>query len=177
MFEDLGQRTAVEEAFLRAFSKSNATVVPSLPILVPTREWTDEEIFPLLEREKLDAVLMIHQTAYYYESQYVPERVEIDRTDYLSATSFRRRPAGRVRSYGTVRRYGGYYVDMPRLQHELRLYDVASRRTAWLPTAFTRSDSAVSYAKLVESVAVKTQDQLAKDGLVESHLPAQVEDD
>ncbi|HKQ49979.1 MAG TPA: hypothetical protein VJZ71_18030 [Phycisphaerae bacterium] len=166
---DLAQRTATETIFREKFADLQTVVVGSLDILLPTREWKEDEIFALMKEHGIDAVLMIEETQFSQERQYVPRETVIDTHDYLSGRSFRYHPRlgyGRSQTRTTVRSYGGYYVDLPRIRHELRLYDVATRRMAYYATSLTAGDSDVSFEKLIDSLARETVARLLAHGLI-----------
>jgi hypothetical protein len=73
---------------------------------------------------------------------------------------------GRSQTRTTVRSYGGYYVDLPRIRHELRLYDVATKRMAYYATSLTAGDSEVSFEKLIDSLAREAVARLLTHGLI-----------
>lgn len=178
-YADLGDRTAIEEAFVGLLADTEAEGVPSLSILLPTRDWKDEEIFKLMAEHQIDAVLIINQTDSYQDREYVPERVDIHTDEFLTARSFR---GGRRWGYGRgyyntrVTRSGGYYVDLPRVRNELRLYDVASKKQAWFATSLTAGDSSATREEMIDSFAREAVARLTFDGLVRP-LPKRSEED
>lgn len=168
---DLAQRTATETIFREKFAGLETVAIGSLDILLPTREWKDDEIFPLMKEHGIDAVLMIEETAFSQERQFIPRETIIDTHEYLSGRSFRYHPRlgyGRSHTRTTVRSFGGYYVDLPRIRHELRLYDVATKRMAYYATSLTEGDSQVSYEKLIDALAREAVARLVNQGLVRS---------
>jgi len=178
-YADLGDRAAIEDAFVKALADTETQGVPSITILPPTREWKDEDIFPLMAEQKIDGVLLITQTGAFQEREYVPERVDIHTDEYLSARSFR---GGRRWGYGRgyydtrVTRTGGYYVDLPRVRNELRLYDVATRKQAWYATTLTAGDSSAGREEMIDSLAKETIAKLTVDGLLRAR-PRHADDD
>lgn len=172
-YTDLAQRETTETIFREQFADLQAAALGSLDILIPTREWKDEEIFPLLKDRGIDAVLMIEETEYSEEREYVPRETVVDSHEYFSANSFRHHPRlgyGRSHTRTTVRSTGGYYVDYPRVRHELRLYDVATRRTAYVATSLTTGDSGVSFEKLIESLAREAVSRMTTHGLLRQRI-------
>lgn len=171
MFEDLAIRAATETSFAEALQATQTEGVASLDILLPTREWTQEQIIERAAAEKCDGVLVIEQTDAFQERQYVPETTTVDRSYYWSGYPTRRYGRwgyGRVNSTAVVRRSGGYFVDLPRVRHELRLYDVASKRVAWLATSLTSGDSSMTDEKLLSSLAGEAVNCLIVDGVTQA---------
>ncbi len=168
IYDDLGLRSAAESAFVEAFSTTEAACLPSLELLLPTRDYNDEEMFSLISRDRADAVLIVRQTDVFKERQFVPEPTTTDSAHYLTSRSFygshpRRfaRIDGPGDSYG-----GGYYVDLPRVRHELRLYDAETKRQAWFATSLTTSDASVRLERLEQSLARQAVKQLMADGVL-----------
>ncbi len=173
-YDDLGLRSATEANFGQALTTTHASAVPSMELLLPTREWKDEEIFPLMSERNIDAVLLVTQTGAYQDREFIPERIDVDTDQYLTARAFRPYRGwrnGQVRTRTRVTRSGGYYVDLPRIRHEIRLYDVSSRRMAWYATTLTAGDSSASEQQMIQSLARETVARLVTDGLVRSTKP------
>lgn len=173
-YADLGDRAAIESAFVKSLDDTDAEGVPSMGILLPTRDWKDDDIFPLMSEQKIDAVLIITQTDAYQDREFVPERVDIHTDEYLSARSFR---GGRRWGYGRgyydtrITRSGGYYVDLPRVRNELRLYDVATRKQAWFATSLTSGDSGTTSDQMISSLGREAVAKLTVDGLIQARNP------
>lgn len=173
-YDDLSMRSATEISFCEELTRSEAAAIPSLHVLLPTREWKDEEIFPMMSERGIDAVLIITQTDAYTDREYVPERIDVQTDEYLTARSLRPYRGwrdGRVRTYTWATRSGGYYVDLPRVRHRIQLYDVASRRMAWYATTLTAGDSSATPEKMMQSLASQTVTRLIADGLVRCDRP------
>lgn len=170
-YEDLALRTATEEAFARCLAGSEARCIPFMSILPPTRELTDEELFPLLAEKQIDAVLIIRVLDAYQEREYVPERVDVDTDYFLTARQFRPSRTGsygRAYSHTRVMRSGGYYIEYPRVRHELKLYDVATKRMAWIATALTRGEANATDQQMIDSFSQETVSRLMIDGVIDS---------
>lgn len=168
-YEDLGLRARTEDAFARELATTDAEVVPSMGVLLPTREVSDADLFPLLAAERVDAVLLIRLTDVYQDREFVPERVDIDRDDYLTARQFRPyRGGGYARGFSRTRvtRSGGYFVEYPRVRHELMLYDVATKRMAWRATTLTSGESNATQQQMVDSFAKEVTARLMVDGIL-----------
>lgn len=172
-YEDLALRTATEDAFARCLSGSGARCVPSMSILLPTRELADKELFPLLAEKRIDAVLLIRVLDAYQEREYVPERVDVDTDYFLTARQFRPSRTGsygRAYSHTRVTRSGGYYIEYPRVRHELTLYDVATKRMAWFATALTRGEANATGGQMIDSFAQETVSRMMIDGVIDPSL-------
>lgn len=55
---------------------------------------------------------------------------------------------------------------MPRVRHELNLFDVTSRHMAWMATSFTKGNQYAQFKHLMESMAEDAVDALLEDGLI-----------
>ena len=160
MYTDLEQREKAEEKFVDAFDESVAECVPSLTIMLPTRKYTDDQLFGLLSDSNVDAVLFVRQTDYYED---VSSTTTTSGT--LSANTFYYGQT--ANTYGTMRSTSHTtQTRKPRVRHELNLFDVDTRRMAWLGTSFTKGNAHARFKHLVESVAEDTVDALLDDGLI-----------
>lgn len=168
-YEDLGLRNATEAAFLEAMDATDAAAVASMGFLPPTREVTNDELFALLTEQSIDAVLLLEIVDAYQDRAYVPERVDIDTDEFLTARQFRAYGGrGAVHGYYRTRvtRSGGYYVDLPRMRVALKLYDATTKRMAWYATALTSGDSSATADDMARSLARETVERLTADGLL-----------
>ena len=158
-FPDLKERRSAELCFVAAFEPTDAEAVPSMTIVLPTREYSDDELFANLAAHHIDAVLMITETEYLEEVQHVPQSSYIHTTGTLTARHFHETTH--------VTTSGGYYVYRPRIRHELNLFDVDTRRKAWTATSLTQGDSRSAFSRMIEALAEATVEQLVADGLLE----------
>jgi len=169
-YDDLGLRAAAEQDFIAAFGElSEAVCLPSVETLLPTRDYDEDEMFAAIGKTRADAVLVIHQTDRYDETQYVPETTTIDSTEYLRPGVLRRGYGfgyGSVDRRATVRRSGGYYLNLPRVRHELRLFDVSSRKLAWFATSRTEADHETGLDALEDCMAEAATKRLVEDGMI-----------
>lgn len=160
MYADLEQRETTEAKFVDAFEESVAECVPSMTIMLPTRKYTDDQLFSLLSDRNVDAVLFVWQTDYYED---VSSTTTTSGT--LSANTFYYGQT--ANTYGTMQSTSRTReTRKPRVRHELNLYDVDTRRMAWLATSFTRGNAYARFKHLVESLAEDAVDALLDDGLI-----------
>ena len=161
MYTDLEQRETAEAKFVDAFGASLVECVPSLTVMLPTRKYTDDQLFTLLSDREIDAVLFVRQTDYYEDvSSTTTTRGTLSaNTFYYGQTA---NTYGRVRSTSRTRQ-----IRKPRVRHELNVFDVTTRRMAWLGTSFTRGNAYARFKHLIESVAEDAVDALLDDGLIQ----------
>ncbi|MFQ5424936.1 MAG: hypothetical protein ACE5F9_13280 [Phycisphaerae bacterium] len=160
MYTDLEQRETAEAKFVDAFEESVAECVPSMTIMLPTRKYTDDQLFSLLSDRSVDAVLFVRQTDYYED---VSSTTTTSGT--LSANTFYYGQS--ANTYGTMQSTSRTrQTRKPRVRHELNLYDVDTRRMAWLGTSFTRGNAYARFKHLVQSLAEDAVDVLLHDGLI-----------
>jgi hypothetical protein len=165
-YDDLEQRQKAETRFVQEFEDTKAECIPSMQILLPTRRYSDSEMFGLLEENGIDAILLVAQTDYYEDLQYIPE----SSTTTLSANTYYY--ASYARTYGSAHTTttGGYYVRKPRWRHELTLYDSDTKRIAWIGTSLTRGNAPARFKHLVRALAHEAVEALIEDGLVVAAL-------
>lgn len=168
--EHLDQQAEAEDIFVKKFADLDVVCTRSLDVLLPTREFSDDEMFDVLRRNNIDAVLVLRETQYYEEQKYVPESSHTRTHGTLSANTYYHgnmaHTHGSMRATSYTHKSGGYYVSLPRVRHQLELYDVASKRVVWISGTFTRGNSLAGFNALVKSVADETVEALVKDGLV-----------
>lgn len=169
--KNLDQKADAEEIFVDEFSDLDMTCIRSLDVLLPTREYADEDLFDILKEHHVDGVLVVRETEYYEEEKYIPESSTTTTNSNLSATTFYY--GGTAYTQGTGRgtshtsKSGGYYVRKPRVRHHVELYDVKSRSTAWVGAAFTKGNSKAKFKHLIESLAEETAKTFVEVGFAD----------
>ena len=157
-FADLESRKIAEEIFINKLSRFGLRAIPSLSILFPGRNYSNEEFAKLILDSGTDGILLVTLTDAYTEQTYVPP------SSFSTGTATLQ---GNVAYYsGTTQHYGGYYISKPRVRYDIRLLDVPSGQTAWMATSLTRGNAFARFPKLVESLADTTVEQMRKDRLV-----------
>jgi len=72
-FTDLEYREEGEKIFAKEFEKYKIEGIPSLPIIMPTRKYADDELSKALQQSKVDAVLTVVLTKAIDEIDKTPE--------------------------------------------------------------------------------------------------------
>ncbi len=169
-FENLDQQADAEDIFVKHFSTIDGSCRRSLDILLPTRQFSDEELFNVLRRHNIDAVIIVRETDYYEEEYYVPQSTTTHSRGSLSANTYYHRSY--ATTYGTTQQRthsyttGGYTIRKPRVRHKVELYDVDSTRMAWTGGSLTRGNAYARFKNLVDALARETKKELIKQGLV-----------
>jgi hypothetical protein len=102
--------------------------------------------------------LLIILTDAYTSKSYVPPTTTTRGTASSSGNV--------VNYYGTTQQYGGYYVSKPRVKYEIQLFDVETKKMAWISSSYTRGNAYAGFRTMANSLAAATVGQLAKDGLL-----------
>jgi len=157
-FADLESRKIAEDMFVTKLSPSGVLGLPSLSILFPGRNYSNEEFSKLILDSGADGILLVTLTDAYTEQTYVPP------SSYSTGTATLQ---GNVARYSaTTQHYGGYYISKPRVRYDIRLFDVSTGQTAWMGTSLTRGNAFARFPKLVESLADTAVEQMRKDRLI-----------
>lgn len=143
-FNNVDVRFDFENAFVERFSIVGVSCRRSVDILLPTRTYDNAEMFKMLAEHGIDGVLMIWETDYWEEEDYVPE------------TSPHSHPSG------------GDTVRKPRIRHKVELHDVPTRRVAWTGGSLTTGSSAANAEQFAKALAKATVAELAAHGLIAS---------
>lgn len=156
-FKDIESRTKMENAFKSHFVKPNLAV-PSIELIMPTRFYTDDDLDKIFMENEIDGVLLLALTDSYSDKSYVPSTYKTQGYATFS---------GNVANYyGTTQQYGGYYVSKPRAKYALYLYDVATKKIAWISSSYTRGNAYAGFGTLANSLASETVGKLKEDGLL-----------
>jgi hypothetical protein len=165
----LDQQAEAEDIFLSKLAPTDLTCTRSVDILPPTRQFSDEEMFAVLAEKNIGAVLAIRETEYYEDQVYVPESSTTSTYGNLSANTYyygnTASTYGSMNATSYTHKSGGHYVSVPRVRHELELYDVATRKVVWIGGAFTKGNSRAGFKTLVSALASETRRAFERDGL------------
>ncbi|NLX04451.1 MAG: DUF4136 domain-containing protein [Phycisphaerae bacterium] len=166
VFPDLDRRRAAEAAFVRAMAESDAEAEASLEYLLPTRQYSDDEVREILLRHNFDAVLTVRRTERWQEEEHVPGPGPYYYRPYgtLGADIFYYR--GGFGFYEPYPYDRGYTVTETHLRHEINLYDVASKRMAWIATSHATIDDPSDLKSLYKALAMEAVERLIETGLV-----------
>jgi hypothetical protein len=168
----LDQQTEMETVFAKHFEAMGVTCLRSIDLLPPTREHPDEDFFLAVRENQIDGVLRVQQTEYYEEHAYVPPKSKTRTTGTFSGNTFHyggmSNAVGHANAVSRTRTTGGYYVNQPCVRHRVDLCDVATRKIAWIGSAFTEGDASAEFSDLVDSLAEETARTLNNDGLLQT---------
>ncbi len=157
-FSDLEYRDTAEKAFIFWFSEFSVDAISSIRIMPPTRDYSNEEFNNVLSKNKIEAVLVITLTDAFTSEAYVPGSSRTDAKATLMGNY--------IQYSSQTRQSPGYFISKPRVKFELRLFDVASGKTAWIASSFTKGNALAGFGTLMSSLANNTAFQLRYDGLL-----------
>ena len=144
-FSDIGLRKQTENAFLTQFNLLGINAVPSIELIPPLKDYTEQDLLKILEQNNIDGVLVVALQDYWTSQVYIPKRSLSQGSASLFGNSLY------YQSY--TQEYGGYYISKPRVKFEIRLFDVQTGQVAWLATSLTRGNAFADYNTLVTSLA------------------------
>lgn len=151
----------VENIFQRVLGETfNTAFLPSQQIFSPTKIYDERETLEILEKERIDGVLLISLTDQRKNRFYVPGNSHISGTvqpDY----------AGGAQVDATVSN-GGYTVTKLEQSHEIQLVDTKSFDTVWLGSSNTKGNAWAGSNNLLESVASETCEKLIEDQMMKT---------
>ncbi len=157
-FADLESRTKAESAFVERLAKHSVEGIPSISVFMPTRTYTNEELFKLLSENSIDGVLLVTLTDASSNQVYIPA---------FSSTYGQASLTGNTLNYSAnTFQAGGYYVSRPQVHYEIQLYDVLTGNTAWVATSLTRGSASTNFDILIGSLADTAIEKLREDGLL-----------
>ncbi|MCH8854374.1 MAG: hypothetical protein IID41_17240 [Planctomycetes bacterium] len=158
--EHLDLQADAEDIFVKKFSKLDGEFIRSLDVLPPTREYDDDGLFSTLREHNVDAVLILRQTAY-------DEDVSTYSTSHgsLSANTYYYGP--NATTYGsTSGSTTTHTIRKPRVRHQVELYDVATKKMAWIGGSLTRGNAYARFKNLMDALARETRNELLDHGFV-----------
>lgn len=168
---ELSQRRSVEEAFVKQLREAGVPARSALEVMPPTRAYTEDELKAMVDREGVDGVLEVTLLDAWEVQYYVPPTVRTYDDRRLLAWRFGPHGYGGRTAWAvgetTTFVSGGYYTTEPQAEHRLVLYDVPSRRTAWLATTLTAGTSTSDVEEIAESMAKAAVKQLLVERIVE----------
>jgi len=155
-FNDLGERKTAEIAFASAFSDQGISAVPSINVLLPTRNYSAEEASKIVKDQGFDAVLNVTLTKEYVDQSVVPGSSSTDcSTD---------KKTGQVHCYTT--NTPPRVVNEPRIKCDLSLTDVATDKNVWVANTLTSGGQGTNFSTMMDSMAKQALSKLNKEGLV-----------
>jgi len=157
-FTDIGLRRQTENAFVSKFTSASVNAISSLELLPPVKEYNNQELMDILDRNKIDGILTVALKDYWTTESYVPRSSSTYGSANLYGNSLY------YRSYS--KEYGGYYISKPNVYFETRLFDRKSGEVAWLVTSTTSGNAFADYGNLANSLAKKIIAELKKEDML-----------
>jgi len=157
-FTDIGLRRQTEEIFVSKFNSSDMKALSSLELMPPIKDYSDQELMNILDKNKVDGILTVALKDYWTSESYVPKSSSTQGSANLYGNSLY------YRSY--TQQYGGYYVSKPNVSFETRLFDRRSGEVAWLVSSTTSGNAFADYGNLASSLAKKVVSELKKEDML-----------
>jgi PBP1b-binding outer membrane lipoprotein LpoB len=157
-FTDIGLRRQTEGIFVSKFNSSDMKALSSLELMPPVKEYSNQELMNILDKNKVDGILTVALKDYWTSESYVPKSSSTQGSANLYGNSLY------YRSY--TQQYGGYYVSKPNVSFETRLFDRSSGEVAWLVSSTTSGNAFADYGNLASSLAKKVVSELKKEDML-----------
>ena len=157
-FTDIGLRRQTEGIFVSKFNSSDMKALSSLELIPPIKDYSDQELMNILDKNKVDGILTVALKDYWTSESYVPKSSSTQGSANLYGNSLY------YRSY--TQQYGGYYVSKPNVSFETRLFDRRSGEVAWLVSSTTSGNAFADYGNLASSLAKKVVSELKKEDML-----------
>ena len=157
-FTDIGLRRQTEGIFVSKFNSSDMKALSSLELMPPIKDYSDQELMNILDKNKVDGILTVALKDYWTSESYVPKSSSTQGSANLYGNSLY------YRSY--TQQYGGYYVSKPNVSFETRLFDRRSGEVAWLVSSTTSGNAFADYGNLASSLAKKVVSELKKEDML-----------
>jgi PKD repeat protein len=157
-FTDIGLRRQTEEIFVSKFNSSDMKALSSLELMPPIKDYSDQELMNILDKNKVDGILTVALKDYWTSESYVPKSSSTQGSANLYGNSLY------YRSY--TQQYGGYYVSKPNVSFETRLFDRKSGQVAWLVSSTTSGNAFADYGNLASSLAKKVVSELKEEDML-----------
>lgn len=161
-FSDIGLRQQTENAFIEKFNLSSMNAISSIQIIPPVKDYNEEELINILEKNKIDGILVAGLQDYWTSQSYVPR----SSSTHGTASSY-----GNYLYYRSyTQEYGGYYISKPNVKFEIRLFDRQSGQLAWLVTSVTKGNAFADYKTLANSLAKEVVKKLIEENMLEINV-------
>jgi len=157
-FSDISLRKQTEQEFTCQFIMTSALAIPSLDVIPPFKDYSEPEILEILRKNRIDAVFVVALTDFWMSKTYIPKSSSTSGT--VSAFG------GSLHYQSYAQEHGGYYVNKPRLEFDVRLFDVESGEAVWMATSLTKGNAFAHYKTLCISLAGRVVDKLIEDNII-----------
>lgn len=169
-FRNLDQQADAEDIFVRKFSKIQGTCRRSLDIILPTRKYSDDELFKVLQEHDIDGVMMIWETDYWEDERRTPQITTSHSSGSFSANTYYSRNNASTYGSGQQTTYsftsGGDTITLPRVRHKVELFDVSTKKMAWTGGSLTKGNGYARFHNLIDALATETKKELLRHGLI-----------
>lgn len=152
-FADLGLRQETEARFAAKSVPGQYQFVPSAQLFYPGRQFSQAEVDSVFRQYSIDALLVLEPGGTGNKTTYIPP----------TFTSTCTTPSCRQVTTSTT---GGGTYSKPWAEFSAQLYSVATGQSVWFATAKSKGNAYADTADLVHSMADKTVEDLAKDGVI-----------
>lgn len=157
-FVKLEEKAYLEGKICELLAANNVTCKRGIDVFPPTRTFTDEEWAQTFFETNAQALVVIRLTDSYTTQSYVPQ---------TSSTT------GSVQAYGktaylnsSTTTYGGYTVTKPIEHYEIKVFDAASGKIAFITSSKTKGSGAATSKILSDSLASKFVQTLFENNLL-----------
>lgn len=161
-FEDYKYKQMLEKSFVDNFREVGVYAVAAGNLLPPTREWTNEEIDKMLEKNNIDAYLSISWTDRHVDEKYTPGSVTTTTEGKTKKTKSGEKyveTSTTTADPGSVERkfYSTFYT---------KIISVKTAQVAWTATSQSESGEGPKgeYTYIMESLSEDIINTLAEDG-------------
>ena len=158
VYYDIGMRKLIEYTFTNKLKSKGATSYPSIDLIPPVKDYSKEEIRDILEKYKIDGILIIAFKSYWESQVYIPRSTYSSGSGYLYGNYFHYK--------GYTQEFGGFYVSKPRVKFETRLLDVSTGQFAWVATSITAGNAFAGVKTLVDSLADEVVKKLKSENII-----------
>jgi len=159
---DIGTRGELEDIITEKFNLLGIDAISSMKLIPPIAEYSEQEISEILDRNKIDGILVVEAESEETSQVYIPKTtstksfVQPNITPYSSNIYYQ--------SYTTEE--GGYYVSMYVLKSKISLIDRKSGEIAWL-SIWDTSSTYLGIKNLFNYLAIDLAGKLKEANLVE----------
>jgi len=143
---DVDGRKYLEHKVCDELEKLGYTGVPSIEYILPTRQYTAEDVNKIIADTKVDGVLLL----------------ELSGNEEKMRSTFRPVYNPSKEKYEYV---SGFY-NQPYLYFKMQLLDVRENRTIWTATSETKGNKYADRDDLLNSLSESTIESLKKDGVL-----------
>lgn len=161
----ISEQKELEDTFEKSLVKYNVQILRGLELFPPTRKYSYDEKEKIITNKGADALLIVSVDNRAISQTYIPPT-------YHPGTS-----TSTISGFGnfatikteTTPGYvsGGYNISKPAISVSVSLiHNTKNKETIWLAKGYSDGNAFASFSNLIVSVAEKTVEKLAKEGLI-----------